>query len=302
MALNEFAESEKQRAAAAAKRKQRAGLSSVSSRQLPASVPKVNSKWDGMPGSDAKRTAEGSIRSSAASIRTVTSMQKSTASSIRTSRSQRDIGTRFTETLSKFPACPQGVPDFLCVQSVGSPTKSSCGYSIGTSVTTASLPLSVEDDIKLRCPVEKLDLSETDQILDEDVVTSPPKPSNPIPLAQVNIPKEKFGPDMVEKGQLTRILVRDSDGSADEAVASKRSSRNRAATVGVTDGLDERSPTKAMLTLPHTSEIGAEVIPLGLRGAVKGAEEPTKEPVKSSNRKFLSKLWRKAFRWKFCAQ
>ena len=247
-ALDEFAESERRRAALGAKKQQRAGVASVSSRQLPQSVPKVNTKWDGMPESvDGKRMADGSIKSSAASIRTATSMQRSTASSIMTSRSQpRDISTRFSETLNKFPTCPQGVPQFLSAQSVGYQAKSQYRNSVGTSVTTTSLPLSVEDE-KLRYPWEKVDLiAEPEQRVEEAVAIQLSQPSSPLPVAQVNISKETIGSEVVENGQLTRILVSD-DGEGEE----------KATTFGSPSRSPLGSPSRSSSRIPSGNPYGS---------------------------------------------
>lgn len=294
-ALKDFAEQEKRRAAAKGRTQQNVAVSSVNSRQLPASVAKVNSKWNGIPGSDAKRMADGSIKGSASSIRTTTSMRKSTASSITTSKSRRDIGTRFSETLNKFPACPQGGPELLSSQSVGSPTEGSFRNSVHTSITSASIPLSIEED-KLRFPVDKTDLLESCQILDETFPDSPSNTSFPLPLAQSNFAKEQFRSDLVKNAQITKILVNSSDSRENEVDALHRPATTTTAVGSNSSNVDTMTSIQSTHSLPQAGKDDTDILPPGLHGVL----ETAKTPSKPSRKNVLLISWRRIFRRRFC--
>lgn len=294
-ALKDFAEQEKRRAAAKGRKQQNVAVSSVNSRQLPASVAKVNSKWNGIPGSDAKRMADGSIKGSASSIRTTTSMRKSTASSITTSKSRRDIGTRFSETLNKFPACPQGGPELLGSQSVGSPTEGSFRNSVHTSITSASIPLSIEED-KLRFPVEKTDLLDPCQILDENLPEPLSNTSFPLPLAQSNFAKEQFRSDLVKNTQITKILVNSSDSRENGFNALHRPATTTNVVGSNSGNVDTVTSTQSTHSLPQAGTDDTDILPPGLHGVL----ETAKKPSKLSRKKVLLISWRKIFRRRFC--
>ena len=295
-ALKEFAENEKRRSAAKTRKQQNVGMSSVSSRQLPASVAKVNSKWNGMPGSDSKRTADGSIKGSASSIRTTRSTRKSTASSIATSKSRRDIGTRFSETLNKFPACPQGGPELLGSQSVGSPTEGSFRNSVNTSITSASIPLSVEED-KLRFPVEKLDLPEPRQISDETLADRSSKPSSfPLPLGHASFAEKQFHSELLKNTQVTKILVNSSDNRENEIDRLHRPATTATAVDSSSSNMDLGALIGSTHSLPQAGKDKTDIPPPSLHGVLETAEKPSKP----SRKKVLLMSWRKIFRRRFC--
>ena len=295
-ALKEFAENEKRRSTAKAKKQQSVTMSSVSSRQLPASVAKVNSKWNGMPSADAKRMADGSIKGSASSIRTTTSARKSTASSIATSKSRRDIGTRFSETLSKFPACPQGGPELLSSQNIGSPTEGSFRNSVQTSITSASIPLSVEED-KLQFPVENFDFSEPNQTLDENHANPHSKaPSIPLTLAQANFAKEQFSSKLAKNTHITKFLVNSSDSKENEPDALHPPATTATAVGSSSSNMEMEASIQSTLSLPHAGKGETDILPPSLSGGLERVENPSKR----SRKRVLLISWRKVFRRRFC--
>lgn len=141
-ALEEFAEAQKKKERE--KGNGVANMSSVSSRKLPEYVPKVNSKWDGLPENAKKQTNESrSIRSRGDSTATAGRRPSTLTSwSNRSDEGKRPIGS-----LSSRPPKSPGMPQRSTLQSRGtvSSTHSARAPIPNNDVHPAFRPIAVEE-------------------------------------------------------------------------------------------------------------------------------------------------------------
>lgn len=143
MALEQFAEAERRKAQ---EKGSAMNLSGVSSRKLPEHVPKVNSKWDGLPETANKNSAEGrSVRSRGNSNATATSGRRPSTYSSWSNRS--DEGKRPIGSLSSRPPQSPQLLQRSSLQSRGtvSSTHSARAPILNNDIHPAFRPIAVEE-------------------------------------------------------------------------------------------------------------------------------------------------------------
>lgn len=142
-ALEQFAEQQRKQAAEksnASGRKVPVGMSGVSSQKLPANVPKVNSKWDGLP-ETASRSSKDTKRDDASSRR-ISNLSSTTSFSHRTGMSTSDTGSVRTVSTSDSRAPPNSLASSNSPLRINSKQANGYAPSLGsTNSPMASPPL-----------------------------------------------------------------------------------------------------------------------------------------------------------------